>query len=82
MVGFWTLGLGTTGFWTIGLWTTGRMDFGRLDLEILSIFSDIYFFLLVLCRILKHFALRLICYSSAERAANGYYNSNQLPLTL
>ena len=61
--GLWTHGLDVWSLyaWTLGLWMTGRLTSGRLDSErrdtwtldawiqeILSIFSDIYFFLLII----------------------------------
>ena len=65
----WMLRLWTLGLSTLGHLDFGRLDSGRLDIwtlgnwtlhpwtqKILSIFSDIYFFLIIIyCRIFKHF---------------------------
>lgn len=49
----WTLDIWTLDAWSFGLWTTRRLDSGCLDCspwtkEILSIFSDIYFFVIII----------------------------------
>ena len=70
-LGLWTTGLLDSGQldawtldgWTLGLWTPRHLHSGRLDAwtldpwsqEILSIFSNICFFLIIKCRILNFF---------------------------
>ena len=74
--------------WRFGLWTAGRLDSGLLDTgtldawtqEILSIFSALYFLIIIESIIFQHF--ELMYYGYVERAANGYYNSNVLRLLL
>ena len=70
----WTFDASTLDTWTLDPWTK----------EILSIFSNIYFFFILFnvefSNIFK--ALRLMHYGSVQRVANGYYKSHPVHLIL
>ena len=88
----WTMDSWTQNDCTLGLWTPRRLDSGWMDAwilepwshEILSIFNNIYFSLIIVNAefLMISSTLRLMYYGSVKQTANDCYNSMLLQLIL